>query len=241
VQYKFRIRRSLPSPGAEEESTWDGFSPAELDLLNREIVKSRYAPGSVIYNQDDPPGGIFCIEQGYVLMSRTDQLGNETTFGIFGPEETIGHRSFFAADRHIATARTITPCSAYLIQPKTVRALVESNYELAFWFLRTIARDRGPPDGLLLRGNGVHARTRLIRMLLILRDRFAQTDPYGQLIFDLPLSRGEMANMVGVAPETVTRTIRELEERQLAVFQGRRVIVPHPQLLERAGEIDLSL
>ena len=39
-------------------------------------------------------------------------------------------------------------------------------------FLRTLARDPGPSDGLLLRAHQVPIRVRLVSLLLILRDRF---------------------------------------------------------------------
>ncbi len=202
-------------------------------------VKHKYEPGKIVFRQSDVPAGILCIEQGYVLLSRIDALGNETAFGIFGPNETIGHRSFFASDLHVATARTITDCLVYLIPQETVRQLFESNLDVAWWFLRTIASDRGPSDGLLLRGNKVPARIRIIRMLLILRDRFARIDANGHLVFELPISRKEIANMVGVTAESVTRTIREIEKDELAIFRGRKVVVPRPEQLERAAELDV--
>jgi len=239
MAYEFQIRRSFPYCTAERVFRWSALTPAEAALLEKEQVTSHHVPGEMVFRQDDPSAGIHYIEEGYVLVSRVDALGNETTFGIFGPQETIGHRSFFAEDLHIASARAITPCKAFLIPPGTLRKLFASNADLAWWFLRTIASDRGPPDGLLLRGNGVHTRLRMIRLLLVLRDRFARRDENGQLVIELPLSRAEIANMVGVAPETVTRTIREIEDERLAVFRGRRVLVPNPDLLERAGQLEV--
>ncbi len=240
MEYKFRLRRSFPFSATEKDTEWDGFTPSEVELLDRKTIRRKYAPGDFIFHQDDTPSGIFCIEGGYVLLSRMDASGNETTFGIFGPNETIGHRSFFASDLHVATARAITHCFSYLIPTDTVRQLFELNLELAWWFLRTVASDRGPLDGLLLRGSKVSARVRFIHMLLVLRDRFAQTDANGHLVFELPLSRVEIANMLGVTPETITRTLRELQDENLAIIHGRTVIVPRPDLLERASEPNVS-
>ena len=234
--YKFRLRGSFPYSATEKETEWDEFTPSEVDLLDRETVKTKHAPGDFIFRQNDSPSGVFCIVGGYVLLSRTDSFGNETTFGIFGPDETIGHRSFFASDLHLATARAITHCFVYHIPTDTMRQLFESNLELAWWFLRTVASDRGPLDGLLLRGNKVPARVRFIHMLLLLKDRFARTDENGHLVFELPLRRVEIADMLGVTPETITRTIREIQTDNLAIIRGRKIIVPRLDLLERACE-----
>ncbi len=45
--------------------------------------------------------------------------------------------------------------------------------------------------------------------------------------------------MVGVTAESVTRTIREIEKDELAIFRGRKVVVPRPEQLERAAELDV--
>lgn len=236
MEYVFRLRATYPLSPNEVETEWSEFSPAEAALLDRTRKKRLRPRGHTIFQQNDDPSGVYWIEAGLALLSRIDVSGNETAFGIVGPGETLGHRSYFAGEAHAATARALIDCRVYLIPETTMRQLLDSNPALARWFLRTIARDRGPRDGLLLRGSGLTARVRLVHLLLVLKDRFAQAYQDGRLVFDLPLKRQEIASMLGVSPETVARTIRQLKDEGIATFNGHRIVVPHLDRLLNAAE-----
>jgi CRP/FNR family transcriptional regulator len=60
-------------------------------------------------------------------------------------------------------------------------------------------------------------------MLLVLYERFGQDTGLGEHVLDLPVSRQDLAALIGIAPESMSRTIRRLEEEQFAQFDGRRV------------------
>jgi CRP-like cAMP-binding protein len=102
-------------------------------------------------------------------------------------------------------------------------------------FLKALARDRGAPDGLLLRGQQLPLRIRLIHLLLILKDRYAENKPDGSLSFELPLLRRDIAALLGTRAESVARAIKELKKDGIANFKGRNVLIPDEgRLLELA-------
>ena len=43
----------------------------------------------------------------------------------------------------------------------------------------------------------------------------------------LPMSRGDLAAMLGIRPESISRTIRVFQEEGVAHFTQREVYVPH--------------
>ena len=94
-----------------------------------------------------------------------------------------------------------------------------------------MARDRGPPDALLLRGQNLSIRIRLIYLLLIFKDRFACPEKDGSLVYELPLQRQDIAAMLGARAESVTRAINELQQDGIASFFRRTVTVPDPDRL----------
>jgi CRP-like cAMP-binding protein len=217
---------------------WDAFSPSEIALLDRTRRRHGHRQGETIFNQDDEPQGIYCLEEGHVLLWRLDAFNNETAFQVVSSGEMLGCRSFFAEEHHAATARALVDCRAYLIPRTTMHQLLDSNPALVRWFLRAIASDPGPPDALLLHGSHVSIRMRLVNLLIILKDLFASADPEGQLVYELPVGRREIAALVEARPETVARAIRELDKEGLASFHRRRVVVPRLDRLIEAASSD---
>lgn len=215
---------------------WAGLDPSEAAALERKRYRRIYRRGETIFRQDDEPQGIYCIETGYVLLWCMDAFGNETALGLNTPGESMGYRSLFAEAPHAATARALTDCRVRLIPRDIVERLLDANPAFSRRLLRTLARDHGPPQALLLRGQHLPLRVRLINLLLILKDRCAEVQPDGALVFELPLARHDLAAMVGVRPESIARAFKELEGEGLLLIRRRRVTVPSiERLLEIAG------
>ena len=59
-----------------------------------------------------------------------------------------------------------------------------------------------------------------------MKDRFGRVEDNGDITIDLPLSRQDIAVMLGTRPETIARAVRSLEDNAIAKFTGRVVSVP---------------
>lgn len=207
------------------------LTAAGFDLFERARKRSIYRRGDSIFTQDKKARGLYCVQSGYVLLRRVDAFGNETAFRLIGPGELMGYRSFFADEPHASTAQALTRTHV-CFHPKTVvDRLVADSGQLAGRFLRVLARDPGPADALLLRGSKLPLRIRFMFMLLLLKERTNSVGVDGNMNFQLPLTRQDMAALLGARPESITRVIRELEEDGIAIFHGREVTVPDAENL----------
>ena len=73
------------------------------------------------------------------------------------------------------------------------------------------------------------ADERLVAFLLGLADRFGSRG-FSPNAFRLAMSRTDIANYLRLAPETVSRVLRRLQERRLLEVRGRDI-----ELLDRTG------
>lgn len=206
---------------------WAELDQAGLGQLAVNVRKFNYQTGQTIFNQSDDPLGIYCISQGKILLCQYDQFGNEIGFGVAYQGETIGWRSFFAGEGHSATALALSPCKICLIPQYTLGKLLGDYPGLARRFLETLARDRGPTQSLLLRNPRLPARVRLINLLLIFGNHTNHPDKNGELRFGLPINRQQIASLIGVRAETLSRTIAILRAESLAFFKDRQVRIPN--------------
>jgi CRP/FNR family transcriptional regulator len=207
-------------------------------LLEQWRMTQVYRRGDKLFEQHRTGNGIHCIQSGNVLLWQMDAFGMKTSFRVAGRGEMLGYRSTLGDDRHAATAEALTECRVCFYPKKQLEELIYDDPMVARHFFRLVARDRGPPDALMLRGQHLPVRVRLVYLLLTTKDRHADTRPDGSLVFDLPLSRKDIASLIASRPETVTRAIKSLANDGIAEFYNRKVIVPDPERLYEEVSIE---
>jgi len=210
---------------AREQSEWCTLNDEELRFLNQVKVGNLYRKGQVIFYQDNPCLGVYCIEQGIVALRKRDAQGELVITRLAGAGETLGYRAFFSGDHYRAEAVAQTDAHVCFVDRDAVRQLIDKNPALGWRFLQHLAVDLGEAEEQKLMHTTLSVRLRLVHLLLSLKDKFAVVDDSGALHFDLPLSRQDMAAMLGSRPETIARTIRELEDDGVVTFSGRVAVV----------------
>jgi len=91
---------------------------------------------------------------------------------------------------------------------------------LLVWLLLSVARRRYRFNQTVSAVLGTGALlSPFVILLLALKDRFATVNDEGDMTIELPLSRQDLAAMIGTRPETIARSIRALE----AVLRGLQI------------------
>lgn len=207
------------------------MSEAGVTKINAARRSVHYRPGESIFHQHDQPHGIYCLESGHLLLRHFDTFGEQTNFQVVKYGETLGWRSLFAERPHAATAIALSRCDVCFVPGWVIKECIDSEPALAHAFLKTVARDRGPYEALMLRSPRLPVRVRFIYLLLYLRSRCANLSRSGMLVYDLLLQRRDIASMIGIRSETLSRVIHGLEKEKLARFKGRQIVVPDPEKL----------
>jgi CRP/FNR family transcriptional regulator len=216
---------------SRERSTWCGLSEADLRLLNQHKQCAEYRAGQVVFRQGDPFRGVFVIEQGTLALRKCDRFGNTILLTLAHGGDTVGYRDYLAEQDYSTSADVLTDARLCLIAPTAVRELLRRNPALGLRFVRRMAEDLETAEQGMLRVSSMPIRARVAHLLLTLKDRYGTADDTGVLRVELPLSRQDMASLLGVRPETITRTLHALEEAGVATFAGRTASIPDLDLL----------
>jgi CRP/FNR family transcriptional regulator len=139
--------------------------------------------------------------------------------------ETLGYRAYFAGETYSSTAEALTPARVCFIDKAAVARMLERNPAIGFQFLRRMGEDLREAEDAKLHATALSVRARLAHLLLTLKNRFGRVQDDGTLVIELPLSRQDLAAMVGTRPETIARTIKSMETDEVAIFEGRTVKV----------------
>lgn len=209
-----------------DDIEWAVLDDEATGQLRASLKESSYRAGQTVYQQYENPEGIYCVQEGVLLLTQNDATGSVIGLRLVTRGETLGFRSYFADEPHAATATALEPSKICFIPAHTFSELIEHNPDLSRRFLKTMARDRGPADASLLRSPHFPARLRLVHLLLILTRYLRSEAVSGSISIKLPLKRTHVAWLIDVRAETLSRTIREVEDLGLAVFKGPNVLIP---------------
>lgn len=228
-----REERSAYRDGPEiwAHPPWDALSQDEIVALGRHSKVQAFERHRIIFRQGEKPRGLHCILQGDVLLDHLDEEGNHTAFRIAVPGDLLGFRSLFAEQPHAATARALRRCQVNFVPEAPLRRALESNPRLGCGLLKLVAADPGPIYAPLLRSPWLPAASRLAHLLLILHRQYAGNPGEGEATYELPVSMGNIAALIGIRRETVSRLFQQLESAGLCTLHGSRVAIPSTRRL----------
>jgi CRP/FNR family transcriptional regulator len=157
--------------------------------------------------------------------------GREQILGISGPGDLLGFEALYE-NAYGCTAEAVTEVEVCGLPRAKLSELLSRHPEISLNFIRLLNREL-ERSRTQVRDLGVKdAKERVASLLLSLSPgRDAKT-------FSLALTRAEIAEMVGVAPETLIRILSEFKRKKLIQARGREIAILNPARLSTlAGKI----
>ncbi len=219
-----------------QRSDWHDLDEAANSLLVRGRRRREYGSGEVVFAQGEQNDGVYCVSGGTVGVRKLDSNGNSVLLELAYPGDTIGYRSFLTGSEHKTSAEALGPTVVCHIDRATVTALLAGNPALGLRFLKRSIGELEHAHDMMFRQATLSNRHKLVHLLLILVQRHGRQHRNGSQSIELPVSRRDLASMVGTRHETISRIIGRLETDGVAYFSGRQVTIPSVEAL--AGEID---
>ena len=210
-------------------------SPAASALS--EIAHFKQFPaGQVLQQSHQDPSWYAVIVSGVVKLVKTLPDGRQQIVGLQFTADFLG-RPFAASSAFRAEATTSLLLCCF---PKSDFESLLHEYPCLEEALLRRALDQldSAREWMFTLGRRT-AREKMASLLFLIAERLARsgrerTPEETQIEFDLPFSRTEMADCLGLTHETVSRELRELRERGVIGTRGRRTLVlPQLGALER--------
>jgi CRP/FNR family transcriptional regulator len=202
-----------------------GVVPAEeLSQLNRMAHRKRYRPGSVIVASGEQPDWCANVISGVIKLTLTLADGRQKIVGLLFPSDFLG-RPFKERMPYTAEAATVVELCSF--GRRHFEQLLEEQPAPRHLFLeRTLDSVDAARDWMLLLGcKSAEERVATLILLIARRRRAAWCGacaPNQPLHFELPLSRTDMAEYLGLRIETISRQLRRLSAAGVIETSSRR-------------------
>ena len=189
-----------------------------------------YARKSEIVREDDPASHVYEVISGTVCACKMLREGRRQIAGFYFAGDVFGLET---AKRHSVTAEAITNAQVRIFKKRALTELASSNLEVADRLLALTTRELARKHDHLLLLLSTTAEERIIYFLIEMVQR---ASPREDELIDLPMSRRDIADYLGLTIETISRVLWDFERRGAIEISGRHSIVLRNQCADGRGE-----
>ena len=218
-------------------STWEaadclpcGLARLERDPQGLALSRRRLRRGEVLVHQGDEGTGIYVVRAGSLKSSIAGVDGLQQVVGFHIAGEVVGVQGW-AAGRHGATVVALEDPEVGVLSRSTDWGALPFPFERALQ--RLLARELERAHRHLLLATHGTADQRLAAFLLDLSQRMAARG-YSGTEFVLRMTRAELGDYLALQFETVSRSLRSLQDQRLLAVDGRRLRILHLEGLRQA-------
>ena len=184
-----------------------------------------FARNSEIYGENEPADYLYKVVSGTVRTYKVLVDGRRQIGGFHLPGDMFG---FESGDEHTFSAEAITDCKILVIKRIAVITLAARDNDVSqqMWALTARELQRVQDHSMVLIKS---AQERVASFLLEMAGRAA-----GGGAVELPMSRQDIADYLGLTIETVSRTLTQLEKTAaIELPTSRRIVLRNRSALSR--------
>ena len=202
-----------------------GLSPADRAELLRLAVTRSLRKGQLLFNEGEPATGMFLVVEGLIKVFKLAPDGREKVLHVFPAGETLAEAALFGEGRYPATAQAVAAATVASFPRQPLLQLLRDRPELCFRMLAGMSVKLKYLSQRIEELTFQSASVRLSSYLL------GEMESRKRPQIRLDLSKRELAAMLGMTPETLSRLLASLREAGAIDVRGRSLVVLSPDHL----------
>jgi CRP/FNR family transcriptional regulator len=210
----------------------------ELERLEQAKYYRSFQAGQTVIWSGDSMDFVASVVTGIATLTQTLEDGRRQVVGLLLPSDFVGRPGRDRAAYDVTATTDLVLCC---FRRRPFEELMQSTPHIAQRLLEmTLDELDAAREWMLLLGRKT-AREKIASMLAMIarRNALLQLKPHtGRVVFDLPLTREEMADYLGLTLETVSRQVSALKKDGVIELEGNRnITIPDfERLMEEAGD-----
>ncbi len=209
-----------------------GLSEQETALLNQAIYSQGYKKGEFVFREGELSDALYVIHEGVLKVTTLSNAGKEHILRFLFPGDFGGLFALFKEGLHYGNAEAVETSVVCRIYRHDLKAILSTNSEMAYRFLAAMSERLRDADEWIGSMSLMDAERRLAKILLLYFARIADVGTH-----HLPIAKKDLAGMIGVAPETVSRKLASLEAQGIISLEGKKGIhIINPSALKRISD-----
>jgi CRP-like cAMP-binding protein len=222
-------------PIIPQTNLFKGLADDQLEKIQSIAIERSYPKGEPIFWEGDAGIGFFIVAQGMIKIFKLSAEGKEQILHIYGPGQPFGEVPVFAGQHFPANAQAMEKCTLLFFPRQAFMDLIAQHPSLAMNMLAILSMRLRQFTVQIENLSLKEVPGRLASYLVYLAEE--QIDPktskpsHPQQV-TLPISKGQLASLLGTIPETLSRIFSKMSTQGIIAVQGASIVITQPEALE---------
>ncbi|MCG0275125.1 MAG: Crp/Fnr family transcriptional regulator [Thermosediminibacteraceae bacterium] len=233
----------VPAMGEQNELLEEALKKVFIfsDLSDDELAKIKglintrnYKKGSVIFFEGEPGEAVYFVKSGKVKVYKADGEGREYILHFFGEGDVFAEAVLLEGGPYPATAEAVEDSTVGFIKNEDLEHLIKQTPDLAMKIIKIMAsrlRDSQEKIKNLAFGDTYNRIACFLHRICL---DHGKTTSRG-IEIELPVTRQELAALVGTSRETVSRILSQMKKDGIIDIDRQKIIVLDEKKLMRCA------
>lgn len=207
--------------------------PIFNNLSNKEMMEVAsitfgkiYKKGEMIYLSGQKEDKLYVLHRGRVKITRFSSSGKEQVIRVLGPGEFMGELDLFGNTSTKDNAEALEDVEMCVIDGSDLKDLLIKYPHISFKIMEELSNRLERVENLIENISLNSVEKRLAKTLLNMKDNHG--------IINLNMSKGDLASMIGMSQETLSRKLKAFVELGIIKQKGhRKIIILNENALEK--------
>ena len=190
-------------------------------LVKYGAIEKRYTKDETVFFKNDAPRFYFQVISGEIKMNSFNEAGKEFIQGIFSAGRSFGEPPLFGDFDYPANAVAMEDSTVYVLRKELFHSLLLENPQVHLKFTEVLA-NRLYYKATMASGNlNNTAEERVLKLIDYLKFQVYKI-PVDDL-YEVELTRQQIADLTGLRVETVIRALKKMDKGGEISIQNRKV------------------
>jgi CRP/FNR family transcriptional regulator, cyclic AMP receptor protein len=200
-------------------------------------IRVRLKAGNALFQAGDVGDGCYRVEEGLLKVTIASRSGSERILTFLGPGAIVGELSMIDGLPRSASVTAVRDATLSFVRRAAFKRLVRKHPELYEMLVMLLAKRLRETDGVVAAMSFLRQRGRLARALLELAQDFGQDVGSGRIVIRQKIAHNDLAAMVGIARENVTRVLNDWKRTKLVTKLSGYYCLENKARLEEQGQL----
>ncbi|HLN20811.1 MAG TPA: Crp/Fnr family transcriptional regulator [Bacteroidales bacterium] len=205
----------------------DNLDEKAMDALCDNKEEQFFRKGEIINHEGEKIINFKFLKTGLVKLYRRVSTGEEQIITITRPFEFVSNMSIFSEEKYQYSVSALEDSVICIIKLDFIKNLFKSNSGFAIDLLNKISKIN---DKIITQTLDIRQKNLVGRVAYVLI--YFSKEIYRSRVFDLPVSRKEIADYIGMSTANVIRTMSDFKKEGLIGIYGKTIEIHDLDKLE---------